>query len=62
MPSTEEEKDELNKKEIEMDGAAEMIGKKPSFIAAGCLHLVGEDGLINRLRGEGYTVKSMVNY
>ena len=63
-PSTEEEKDELNKKRNEkwMELLPEMIGKKPSFIAVGCLHLVGEDGLINRLSGEGYTVKSMVNY
>lgn len=62
-PSTPEEKDVLNKKRNEkwMELLPKMIGEKPSFIAVGCLHLVGEDGLINRLRGEGYTVKSMVN-
>ena len=58
-PSTEEEKDELNKKRNEkwMDILPEMMSKKPSFIAVGCLHLVGDDGLINRLQKEGYKVE-----
>lgn len=62
-PSTPEEKDVLNKKRNEkwMELLPKMMEKKPSFIAVGCLHLVGEDGLINRLRSEGYTVKSVDN-
>ena len=58
-PSTEEEKDELNKKRNEkwMDILPEMMSKKPSFIAVGCLHLVGDDGLIKRLQKEGYKVE-----
>lgn len=60
-PSTQEEKDELNKARNEkwMDKLPEMISKKSSFIAVGCLHLVGKDGLIQRLRDEGYKVESM---
>ncbi len=60
-PSTQEEKDELNKARNEkwMDTLPEIINKKPSFIAVGCLHLVGEDGLISRLRKEGYTVEAV---
>lgn len=58
-PSTEEEKDELNKKRNQkwMNILPEMMSKKPSFIAVGCLHLVGDDGLINRLQKKGYTVE-----
>lgn len=35
----------------------EMITKKPTFFAVGAAHLVGVDGVILRLRKEGYTVK-----
>ncbi len=35
----------------------EMITKKPTFFAVGAAHLVGIDGVILRLRKEGYTVK-----
>ncbi len=35
----------------------EMIAKKPTFFAVGAAHLVGVDGVILRLRKEGYTVK-----
>ena len=60
-PSTDDEKDELNKNRNEkwMELLPEMIGKKSSFIAVGCLHLVGEDGLINMLRKEGYTLEAV---
>lgn len=30
--------------------------EKPSFIAVGCLHLVGKEGLIEGLRKLGYRV------
>ena len=60
-PSTEDEKDELNKNRNEkwMEKLPEMMSKKPSFIAVGCLHLVGDDGLINRLRKEGYKLEAV---
>ncbi len=60
-PSTEEEKDELNKARNEkwMDTLPEMMRQKPSFIAVGCLHLVGTDGLINQLRTKGYKVEAV---
>lgn len=60
-PSTQEEKDELNKARNEkwMDKLPTMMKEKPSFIAVGCLHLVGDDGLLNRLRKEGYKVEQV---
>jgi uncharacterized protein len=30
------------------------------FVAVGCLHLVGETGLINQLRLKGYTVEPVL--
>lgn len=61
-PSTEEEKDELNKKRNErwMEKLPDMIEEEPSFIAVGCLHLVGDDGLINLLRKKGYKVEAVM--
>lgn len=60
-PTKQEEKDELNKMRNEkwMKLLPDMMAQKSSFIAVGCLHLVGKDGLINLLRKEGYTVKSV---
>ena len=62
-PSVEGEKDLLNKARNEkwMERLPEMMSKKSSFIAVGCLHLVGKDGLIQRLRDEGYRVEAVVN-
>lgn len=62
-PSSEEEKDKMNKKRNQkwMEKLPEMINNKSSFIAVGCLHLVGEDGLINMLRKEGYEVEAVRN-
>lgn len=34
-----------------------IMKNKPSFIAVGCLHLIGEDGLLFQLRKMGYTVE-----
>lgn len=60
-PSTQEEKDAMNKdRNIKwMDKIPDIIQKKPSFIAIGCLHLVGKDGLINLLQQEGYKLEAI---
>ena len=60
-PSTQEEKDELNKErnQVWMEKLPEMMSNKSSFIAVGCLHLVGQDGLINQLRNAGYKVEAV---
>lgn len=62
-PNTQEEKDELNKMRNDkwINKLPEMINEKSSFIAVGCLHLVGQDGLINMLRKQGYTVEAVNN-
>jgi uncharacterized protein YbaP (TraB family) len=35
----------------------ELFNKQSCFVAVGCLHLVGDNGLINQLRLQGYTVE-----
>jgi len=35
----------------------ELLNKQSCFVAVGCLHLVGDNGLINQLRLQGYTVE-----
>ena len=37
------------------------IHEKPMFIAVGAAHLAGENGVINLLRKQGYTVKAVEN-
>ncbi len=58
-PSTQEEKDVLNKDRNMkwLEKLPAMMKEKSSFIAVGCLHLPGEDGLIEGLRSQGYTVE-----
>ncbi len=60
-PSTDEEKYSMNaarnKKWLSL--LPDMIKREPSFIAVGCLHLVGEDGLISGLRKAGYKVEAV---
>ena len=58
-PSTQEEKDILNKDRNErwLKKLPEIMADKSSFIAVGCLRLVGEDGLIIGLQQQGYTVE-----
>ena len=60
-PSTQEEKDVMNKTRNMkwLDKLPEIMGEKSSFIAVGCLHLVGEDGLIEGLRAKGYKVEAV---
>lgn len=36
-----------------------LISERPSLIAVGCLHLVGEDGLLYQLAQKGYTVEAV---
>lgn len=60
-PSTEEEKNRLNKDRNEkwLKKLPQIMAEKPSFIAVGCLHLPGEEGLIEGLRKLGYTVEAV---
>ncbi len=58
-PSTDEEKYEMNaaRNKRWLKQLPDIMKDKPSFIAVGCLHLVGKDGLIEGLRKSGYTVE-----
>ncbi|HOV70606.1 MAG TPA: TraB/GumN family protein [Dysgonamonadaceae bacterium] len=58
-PATPEEKDILNKKRNQqwLEKLPALMKEKPSFIAVGCAHLAGEDGLIEGLRKLGYKVE-----
>ncbi len=60
-PSTQEEKDAMNKDRNQkwLQKLPEIMKEKSSFIAVGCLHLVGKDGLIEGLRKLGYTVEAV---
>ncbi len=58
-PSSEEEKYALNgaRNEKWLEKLPAIMSEKPSFIAVGCLHLPGEEGLIEGLRRMGYKVE-----
>jgi uncharacterized protein YbaP (TraB family) len=60
-PSTEEEKSLLNKDRNMrwLEKLPAIMNEKPSFIAVGCLHLLGKDGLIEGLRNLGYHVEAV---
>ncbi len=60
-PSTQEEKDALNKNRNNkwLEKLPQIMSEKSSFIAVGCLHLIGEDGLIEGLRKLGYKVEAV---
>ena len=52
----------VNKRNINWVGQLKNIMKKESvFVAVGAGHLVGEKGLLNLLRKEGYTVEPLMN-
>ena len=60
-PSTEEEKNALNKDRNKkwLEKLPTIMKEKSSFIAVGCLHLPGEEGLIEGLRKLGYRVEAV---
>ncbi len=60
-PSTEEEKNMLNSDRNRkwLDQLPSIMEEKSSFIAVGCLHLPGDDGLIEGLRKQGYSVEAV---
>lgn len=60
-PSTEEEKNALNgdRNGKWLDKLPSIMEEKSSFIAVGCLHLPGSDGLIEGLRELGYNVEAV---
>jgi len=43
-----------------MGKLSKLIPEKSCFIAVGCMHLVGEKGLILLLKNEGYTVEPIL--
>lgn len=60
-PSSEEEKNALNKDRNRkwLEKLPTIMKEKSSFIAVGCLHLPGEEGLIEGLRKLGYRVEAV---
>lgn len=60
-PSTEEENNALNSDRNQkwLERLPAIMQEKPSFIAVGCLHLPGDDGLIEGLRELGYSVEAV---
>lgn len=58
-PATQEEKEMLNKKRNQkwLEKLPALMKEKSSFIAVGCAHLPGEDGLIEGLRKLEYKVE-----
>jgi hypothetical protein len=38
---------------------SEILPVKSTFIAVGCMHLVGEAGLINQLKNKGFVVEEV---
>lgn len=60
-PSTEEEKNALNgdRNRKWLEKLPSIMREKSSFIAVGCLHLPGDEGLIEGLRKLGYKVEAV---
>lgn len=60
-PSTEEEKNALNKDRNEkwLAQLPAIMEENASFVAVGAMHLPGDDGLIKGLRDLGYTVQAV---
>lgn len=60
-PSTEEEKDLLNgdRNRKWLEKLPAIMEDKSSFIAVGCMHLPGKEGLIEGLRSLGYSVEAV---
>lgn len=60
-PSTEEEKNVLNgdRNRKWLDQLPSIMEDKSSFIAVGCLHLPGDEGLIEGLKKLGYSVEAV---
>src|SRR5690554_4066429 len=60
-PSTDEEKKALNgdRNARWLEKLPTIMAEHSSFIAVGCLHLPGEEGLIEGLREQGYTVEAV---
>ena len=43
------------------EGIAPLVGKRPTFVAVGALHLPGETGLVRLLRQRGFTVERLTD-
>ena len=44
-----------------MNQLTAILPTKSCFVAVGCMHLVGENGLISQLKKSGYTVEAVVD-
>ena len=60
-PSTDEEKDALNKDRNEkwLAQLPAIMAENASFIAVGAMHLPGDDGLVKGLQDQGFTVEAV---
>lgn len=60
-PSSDEEKSQMNKDRNDkwLVKLPSIMADKASFIAVGCMHIAGEDGLLFQLQQMGYTVKAV---
>lgn len=48
-----------NRNDNWMKKLPEYFNEKSCFVAVGCMHLIGEAGLINQLKKKGYTLEAM---
>ena len=62
-PSNEKQTTALNKsRNIKwLEKLPAILADKPSFVAVGLLHLVGEEGILHGLEQAGYTVEAVVS-
>ena len=51
----------VNRNSDWMNQLPELFAKQSCFVAVGCMHLVGDKGLINQLKKTGYTVEGIEN-
>ena len=51
-----------NRNKAWMEKMPAIMADKPTFIAVGALHLVGENGLLQLLKNAGYTVEGLKRF
>lgn len=60
-PTTREDNDQMNKNRNDkwLLKLPSIMADKASFIAVGCIHIAGEDGLLSQLKHTGYTIEAI---